>query len=129
MSYDRPQYGEYASREEQRARAGLPPLGTEPAAAEPAASAPGPAPSAAPTANRTAPARPVGRLVTFVLLGSGLVNVLSSIPQFVNMASTLNESMQMLGMEGELERDEMRRLDYSVGRRREQHDPPERRSA
>jgi hypothetical protein len=101
MSVDRPQYGEYASPEEQRARAGLPPLGTEPAASEPAASAPDPTPSAAPTVNRTAPGRPVGRLVTFVLLGFGLVNVLSSIPQFVNMASTLNESMQMLGMEGE----------------------------
>ncbi|PKI92145.1 hypothetical protein CW368_04750 [Actinomycetales bacterium SN12] len=36
-----------------------------------------------------------------MLLGLGLVNVLSSIPQFVNMASTLSESMKMLGLDGE----------------------------
>ena len=30
MSIERPQYGEYASPEEQRARAGLPPLGADP---------------------------------------------------------------------------------------------------
>lgn len=96
MSVDRPQYGEYASPEEQRARAGLPPLNAEPAASPPPAA---PVTSAAPAA--AAPARPIGRLVTFVLLGFGLVNVLSSIPQFVNMASTLTESMEMLGLDGE----------------------------
>lgn len=104
MSADRPQYGEYASPEEQRARAGLPPLNAEPAAsAPPAAPALPPVPgTAAPgTAAQSSPARPVGRLVTFVLLGFGLVNVLSSIPQFVNMASTLTESMEMLGLDGE----------------------------
>ena len=95
MSADRPQYGEYASPEEQRARAGLPPMNAEPA--------PPAAPVVPPVRGvpSTAPARPVGRLVTFVLLGFGLVNVLSSIPQFVNMASTLTESMELLGLEGE----------------------------
>lgn len=96
MSIERPQYGEYASPEEQRARAGLPPLG-----ADPVASAPEPAPTAARPTAPSAPARPIGRLVTLVLLGFGLVNVLSSIPQFVNMASTLNDSMQMIGIGGE----------------------------
>lgn len=96
MSVDRPQYGEYASPEEQRARAGLPPLN-----AQPTASASPPAPAPARDAAKGAPARPVGRLITFLLLGFGLVNVLSSIPQFVNMSSTLNESMEMLGLEGE----------------------------
>ncbi|GAA2901568.1 DUF6264 family protein [Microbacterium esteraromaticum] len=95
MSADRPQYGEYASPEEQRARAGLPPLNAEPTASAPPAAPTTPAPGA------VTPARPVGRLVTFVLLGFGLVNVLSSIPQFVNMASTLTESMEMLGLDGE----------------------------
>ena len=95
MSVDRPQYGEYASPEEQRARAGLPPLSAEPAAAPPIT------PSVTPTTDSAVPAHPVGRLVTLVLLGLGLVNVLSSIPQFVNMSSTLSESMKMLGIEGE----------------------------
>lgn len=95
MSVDRPQYGEYASPEEQRARSGLPPLG-----AEPTASAPAPAAPVRP-AGRTAPARRTGRFVTLVLLGFGLVNVLSSIPQFVNMSSTLTESMKLLGIDGE----------------------------
>lgn len=96
MSIERPQYGEYASPEEQRARAGLPPLG-----ADPVASAPEPAPTVSRPTASSAPARPIGRLVTLVLLGFGLVNVLSSIPQFVNMASTLNDSMQMIGIDGE----------------------------
>ncbi|QMU97615.1 hypothetical protein FVO59_10590 [Microbacterium esteraromaticum] len=100
MSADRPQYGEYASPEEQRARAGLPPLNAEPAASVPQLTPAAPV-SPAVAAGSTAPARPVGRLITFVLLGFGLVNVLSSIPQFVNMSSTLNESMQLLGLEGE----------------------------
>lgn len=97
MSVDRPQYGEYASPEEQRARAGLPPDGAEPAAS---AASPAPAPShpVEPAATR---ARPIGRLVTFVLLGFGLVNVLSSVPQFLNMSTTLTESMRLLGIDGE----------------------------
>ncbi|MEV7631416.1 DUF6264 family protein [Microbacterium sp. NPDC089318] len=95
MSVDRPQYGEYASPEEQRARAGLPPLNAEPLASGPAPGAP------VRPAGRTAPARPAGRLITLVLLGFGLVNVLSSIPQFVNMSTTLTESMKLLGIDGE----------------------------
>lgn len=98
MSVDRPQYGEYASPEEQRARAGLPPLNAEPAAS---ASAAAPAPTPAPDAGGPVAPRPAGRLVTLVLLGLGLVNVLSSIPQFVNMSSTLTESMKMIGIDGE----------------------------
>lgn len=102
MSVDRPQYGEYASPEEQRARAGLPPLTADPASSAspplPEASEPGHVARPAP---RAAAGHPVGRLVTLVLLGFGLVNVLSSIPQFVNMSSTLSESMKMLGLDGE----------------------------
>lgn len=103
MSVDRPQYGEYASPEEQRARAGLPPLNADPSAsASTAAPAPTPAADAGrPAAARPAAPRPAGRLVTLVLLGLGLVNVLSSIPQFVNMSSTLTESMKMIGIDGE----------------------------
>ena len=35
------------------------------------------------------------------MLGFGLVSVLSSIPQYLNMSATLTESMRMLGLEGE----------------------------
>lgn len=95
MSVDRPQYGEYATPEEQRARAGLPPVSIESPASADAAPQP-----VRPAASNAAE-RPAGRLITLVLLGVGLINVLSSIPQFVNMSSTLNESMALLGVEGE----------------------------
>lgn len=94
MSTDRPQYGEYATPDEQRIRAGLPPLGADPA--PPAPPAPVPAPSAARPATSGA-----GRLVTFALLGFGLFNVLSSIPGFLDLPRTLSESMRILGLEGE----------------------------
>lgn len=108
MSTDRPQYGEYATPEEQRARAGLPPLESDAVASVPHdapanASAPPHSPvsvrpAAAPAAR---PANPIGRLITAVLLGMGLVNVLMSIPGFFDLSTTLSASMQMLGVEGE----------------------------
>lgn len=107
MSADRPQYGEYATPEEQRARAGLPPIGADAAASAPVI-APPTAPavpadvaaSAEPVGART-PAGPLNRLMTIMLLALGLINVLTSIPGFVDLASTLNLSLQMLGIEGE----------------------------
>lgn len=97
---DRPQYGEYATPEEQRARRGLPPVDAADAASVPAPKAPDPAMPPQPAASG-APARPVGRLITFLLLGFGLFNVLSSIPQFLNMSETLSGSMELLGLDGE----------------------------
>ncbi|WP_309066549.1 DUF6264 family protein [Microbacterium sp.] len=97
MSADRPQYGEYATPEEQRARAGLPPLGHQPAPA----SVP---PPAAPRA-QAAPARRsvnrVDRVITFALLGFGLVNVLTSIGGYTDLGTTLNRTLELLGMDGE----------------------------
>ncbi|WP_336645990.1 DUF6264 family protein [Microbacterium sp. USHLN186] len=97
---DRPQYGEYATPEEQRARRGLPPEDAADAASVPTPTAPTPATPVGPPTTE-APARPVGRLITFLLLGFGLFNVLSSIPQFLNMSDTLSGSMKMLGLDGE----------------------------
>src|SRR5690606_9961062 len=44
--------------------------------------------------------RRVGRMVTAMLLGIGLVNVLYSIPGFLDLSTTLDQSLKMLGMEG-----------------------------
>ncbi|MFD5224888.1 DUF6264 family protein [Microbacterium sp. NPDC058342] len=95
MSVDRPQYGEYASPEEQRIRAGLPPLGQE----VPSTDALGPV-APLPPATRSA-AHPADRLMTAVLLGFGLVNVLSSIPGLLDLSSTLQETLRLMGLEGE----------------------------
>lgn len=95
MSDERPQYGEYATPDEQRARAGLPPVDATPA--PPLAPAP-PAPAATPAA---AQPRFWDRAVTFGLLAFGLVNVFSSVAGFLNLAGTLNQTLQMMGLEGE----------------------------
>lgn len=95
MSVDRPQYGEYATPEEQRARAGLPPLESEAAQAE-ALSAP-----VAPAPAPRKPPHPFGRIVTAALLGVGLVNVLASIGGFLDLSTTLTTTMRALGIEGE----------------------------
>lgn len=107
MSTDRPQYGEYATPEEQRARAGLPPLEADAAASAPVIAPPAAqavsadvAPASQPVDART-PAGPMNRLITIALLALGLVNVLTSIPGFVDLATTLNLSLQMLGIDGE----------------------------
>ncbi|MFD5215612.1 DUF6264 family protein [Microbacterium sp. NPDC058345] len=92
MTDDRPQYGEYATPEQQRAAAGLPPALPEQ-----------PAPAlAAPQAQRNArsPHR-VDRLITAALLGFGLVNVLTSVPGFLDLAMTMNRTLQILGLDGE----------------------------
>ncbi|MDR2997692.1 MAG: DUF6264 family protein [Microbacterium sp.] len=98
MSGDRPQYGEYATPEEQRLAAGLP---AEP---PPAPAAPAPAPDPQPAAAHAAEApkaRPVDRLLTIAMLAYGVVNVFSTIPQFLNMGEALTQAMKMLGIPGE----------------------------
>ncbi|MDQ0613490.1 hypothetical protein QF046_001131 [Microbacterium sp. W4I4] len=91
MSLDRPQYGEYATPEEQRAQAGLPPLGSDAVASAPVP----PQPDVAPPAGRRA-----GRMITVMLLGIGLVNVLTSIPGFLDLSATFDQTLKMLGLEG-----------------------------
>ncbi|WP_226532487.1 DUF6264 family protein [Microbacterium paraoxydans] len=102
MTDQRPQYGELATPEEQRRAAGLPPL-------DEVAIAP-PAPPAAPIDAAAAPAsggsptprrRPVDRLVTVALLAYGLVNVVVTGLSYLDLPNVMNETMRILGIDGE----------------------------
>lgn len=92
MTDQRPQYGELATPEEQRLAAGLPPVDAVP---EPSG-APAPASAAAPR-----PSSSADRMITIVLLAMGLINVLSSIPGLLDLTTTMNRSMEILGIKGE----------------------------
>ncbi|MFE6995456.1 DUF6264 family protein [Microbacterium sp. NPDC057659] len=95
MSGDRPQYGEYATPEEQRLAAGLPAVPPPPPAA------PAPAPVAPAPVAETPKPRQADRLITIAMLAYGVVNVFSTIPQFLNMGEALTQAMKMLGIPGE----------------------------
>lgn len=102
MTEQRPQYGEYATPEEQRRLAGLPPLDAVPEA--PVVAAPAPPPPAFVAAGSTA-AKPAGRrwdrIITIALLAYGIVNVFMTGTSYLDLPTVLNQSMQMLGIEGE----------------------------
>lgn len=101
MTDQRPQYGELATPEEQRRAAGLPPL-DEVIVAPPAPPA---AEGAVPPVTRaSAPAarpRPVDRFVTIALLTYGLVNVVVTGLSYLDLPVVMNETMKLLGIEGE----------------------------
>lgn len=91
---DRPQFGEYATPEEQRERAGLPPITSESAA---------PYAPQTPQIPQAQPARAggsAGRIVTIVLLALGLFNVLSSAPRFLDLPATFDDTMKLFGIDG-----------------------------
>ncbi|MBD3942355.1 hypothetical protein IF188_11660 [Microbacterium sp. NEAU-LLC] len=106
-SRPRPQYGEYASPEEQRARIQQPapewqqpvtpptPVVTDAADAG--------IPSAAPRAERVVGAAPrprtVDRVVTIALLVYGLFNVVTSIPSFLDYAAYADTMFTVLGLD------------------------------
>jgi len=91
----RPQYGEYATPEEQRAAIRSP----EP---EPAASADPPHPPTAPATTVAArPTRMADRVITLALLAYGLVTVISAIPQLVDFSEFAKTWMTVAGVEGE----------------------------
>lgn len=92
---DRPQFGEYATPEEQRRLAGLPPV--DAVAEETAVVAPAPAvaPAAQPRGRRW------DRIITIALLAYGVVNVFMSGMSYLNLPDLMNQSMQILGIEGE----------------------------
>lgn len=96
MTDQRPQYGELATPEEQRRAAGLPPL--DEIVAEPVVTAPAPE-----TVVAAAPRRPhpVDRLVTIGLLAYGLVNVVVTAVSYLDLTRVMNESMKILGIDGE----------------------------
>lgn len=126
MTEQRPKYGEYATPEEQRRLAGLPPLDAVaeppvaagatplPGTAAPGAAAPGTAASvtaapgtaasgtAAPgtAASGTRP-RQGDRIATIALLAYGLINVITSAASYLDLPTVMNETMRILGVERE----------------------------
>lgn len=94
MTDQRPQYGELASPEEQRQAAGLPPLSeVEPPVQEPAAAHPVAAPSPRP--------RRADRFATIALLAYGLVSVVATGFSYLDLPRVMNETMKILGIDGE----------------------------
>lgn len=111
MTDQRPQYGELATPEEQRLAAGLPPLGEIPEPLAPVST-----PGAEPAGEIPAPLRrhPVDRLVTIALLAYGLFNVIASALSYLDLARVMNESMKILGIEGEFTNYDQGRLWGSI---------------
>lgn len=102
MTDQRPQYGELATPEEQRRAAGLPALdGADAPGVEPAPAAAHAGPPAAPASPGRRPASSIDRVATFALLGFGLINVMSSLAGLLDLPSTMNRTMEILGIEGE----------------------------
>jgi len=91
----RPQYGEYATPEQQRAAIRQP----EPAAPAPV-DAPHP-PTAPATTVAARPTRTADRIITVALLVYGLVTVVSAIPQLVDFTAFAKTWMEVAGVEGE----------------------------
>ncbi|MHC2998507.1 DUF6264 family protein [Microbacterium sp. HJ5] len=103
----RPQFGEYATPEEQRARIKQPDaaLVYEPApVVESAAAAAAPAVPAPARAGTAAAPRPraIDRIVTFALLAYGLVNVVSSFPALVDFSAYAQTMFDLLGVDATL---------------------------
>lgn len=96
----RPQYGEYATPEEQRARIRQPDVtvaletGAAPGAAQPTPEA---VVAASPPRRRL-----VDRVVTIALLAYGLFNVLSSFPAFLDYELYAQTMFQVMGVDAEL---------------------------
>lgn len=110
MTDQRPQYGELASPEEQRRAAGLPPVLEAP----PQAPAPASASEAAATTAGRRPALSVDRVVTGALLGYGLINVIVTAFSYLDLTRVMNESMKILGIDGEFTNYEQGRLWGSI---------------
>lgn len=93
MSDPRPRYGELATPEEQRLAAGLP-------AVDVVVESPSPAVEVAPAA-ASARRHPVDRFATIALLAYGLINVVLTGLSYLDLPRVMNESMRILGIEGE----------------------------
>lgn len=111
----RPQYGEYATPEEQRARiaalggaaphpdvaetAQVPAAGSD---ARPGGASRAPLPSPRPTTTAARPTRLADRVITVALLAYGFVTVLGAIPQLVDFAGFAQTWMDMAGIDASL---------------------------
>lgn len=96
MTDQRPQYGELATPEEQRRAAGLPPV--EEIVAEPVPTEPASEPVVEAVPRRP---HPVDRVVTVGLLAYGLFNVIFTAVSYLDLTRVMNESMKILGIDGE----------------------------
>jgi len=96
----RPQYGEYATPEEQRARIGRPDATHALETGQPVVSAtPEPA---APAGQPAARPRVADRVVTIALLAYGLFNVLSSFSAFLDYEAYAETMFAVMGVDAEL---------------------------
>lgn len=99
-SRPRPQYGEYATPEEQRAHI-LQPAPVPP----PVDPAGGPSPYVAhpptprPTTTAARPSRTADRVITLALLAYGLVTVITAVPQLLDFTGFAETWMEMAGVE------------------------------
>lgn len=93
-SNQRPQYGEYATPEEQRRAMGLPEAPAVYASSTPDAS---PDHTDAHRTEGGAAKHPVDRVVTFILLAFGLFTVLNSIPGYLALPEVLQGVYDSLG--------------------------------
>ncbi|MCX7521875.1 DUF6264 family protein [Microbacterium sp. STN6] len=93
----RPQYGEYATPDEQRAHTRMPPP-LEAPAPSPAPVSDGTRPQDAPAAPAAGHPRSWDRVLTLALLALGLFNVLSSMSAYLHMDSALSAAFAQLGV-------------------------------
>lgn len=100
MTEQRPQYGEYATPDEQRRLAGLPPLDTVIEAPQ-SASAVVAEPATPEPARSITKARPWDRIITIALLAYGVVNVFMTGMSYLDLPTVMNQSMDILGIDGE----------------------------
>lgn len=100
----RPQYGEYATPEEQRARIAQPDVGLvyEPAPVVTSDRPAAPAESAPHRGAASARTRPVDRIVTFALLAYGLVNVIATFPALVDFVAYTDAMLAYVGTDAAL---------------------------
>ncbi len=104
----RPQYGEYATPEEQRARIRQPDMtrlldtGQDPDALAGAVPADSPSLVAKPSGQARRRGRFADRVVTIALLVYGLFNVVSAIPAILDYDSYVGTVLEVLGIEGQL---------------------------
>lgn len=92
----RPQYGEYATPQEQRARIQQPAPTPPPAAPQPAPQLWGPPP----TGHPVSAGRGVNRIVTIGLLLYGAINIAMSVGSFFDLSTVIQSSYEMMGITG-----------------------------
>jgi len=93
----RPQYGEYASAAEQRARIQVPQHEESPATRAPAPPTWGATP---PAPARPAPGQAANRVITIGLLAYGAINVLMSAFSFLDLSTVIDGTYRVMGVPG-----------------------------